>query len=53
MNLQKLLMLALLAAAVSATTAPTLGKVLGFGHSAAYAQDSQGDDDAQGDENGQ
>jgi hypothetical protein len=47
MNLQKLLMLALLAAAVSATTAPTLGKVLGFGgHTVAFAQseDDQGDD---------
>jgi hypothetical protein len=28
-----------------------LGKVLGFGHSAAYAQDSQGDDNNQGDQN--
>jgi hypothetical protein len=48
MNLQKLLMLALLAAAVSATTAPTIGKVLGFGHTAAFAQNSQGDDNNQG-----
>ena len=45
MNVQKLMLLALLAAAVSATTAPTLGKVLGFGHSVAYAgQGDQGDD---------
>jgi hypothetical protein len=52
MNLQKLLMLALLAAAVSATTAPTLGKVLGFGHSVAFAadDDSQGDNDLQGED---
>jgi hypothetical protein len=52
MNLQKLLMLALLAAAVSATTAPTLGKVLGFGHSVAFAanDDSQGDNDGQGED---
>ena len=40
MNLLKLLLIALLGAAVSATTMPTMGKVLGFGHTAAYAQDS-------------
>ena len=51
MNLQKLLLIALLAAAVSATTMPTLGKVLGFGHTVAFAQDSQGDDDDQGEDN--
>jgi hypothetical protein len=52
MNLQKMMLIALLAAAVSATTAPTLGKVLGFGHSAAYAadDDSQGDSNAQGED---
>ena len=38
MNLLKLLLIALLGAAVSATTMPTMGKVLG--HTAAYAQDS-------------
>jgi hypothetical protein len=56
MNLQKMLLIALLAAAVSATTMPTLGKVIGFGHSAAYAQDqggdNQGDDDPGADEGG-
>jgi hypothetical protein len=35
---------------------PTLGKVIGFGHSAAYAQDqggdNQGDDDPGADEGG-
>jgi hypothetical protein len=53
MNIQKLLLIALLAAAVSATTMPTLGKVLGFGHSVAYAHgNGQGqDDDDQGDDN--
>jgi hypothetical protein len=54
MNLQKLLMLALLAAAVSATTAPTISKVLGFGHHtaalAAEDDDSQGDNDLQGED---
>jgi hypothetical protein len=29
---------------------PTIGKVLGFGHTAAYAQNDQGDDNNQGDE---
>jgi len=51
--MQKLLLIALLAAAVSATTMPTIGKVLGFGHAVAYAQndDDQGEnDDAQGDQ---
>jgi hypothetical protein len=48
MNLQKLLFLALLASAISATTAPTISKVLGFGHhTVALAQD----DDNMGDEN--
>jgi hypothetical protein len=54
MNLQKLLMLALLAAAVSATTAPTISKVLGFGHhTAALAadDDAQGDNDDMGEDN--
>jgi hypothetical protein len=51
MNLQKLFLIALLGAAVSATTVPTLSKVIGFGHSAAFAQDSQGDDNGQGDQN--
>ena len=53
MNMQKLLLTALLGAAISAMTTPTIGKVLGFGHSHAYAQsasddDSQGDNDLQG-----
>jgi hypothetical protein len=49
MNLQKLLFLALLASAISATTAPTISKVLGFGHhSVALAADA--DDDNPGDE---
>ena len=49
MNLQKLLFLALLAAAVSATTAPTISKVLGFGHhTVALAADDN--DNNQGDE---
>jgi hypothetical protein len=39
MSLQKMMLIALLAAAVSATTMPTLGMVLGFGHTAAYAGD--------------
>jgi hypothetical protein len=52
MNLQKLMLIALLAAAVSATTMPTLGKVIGFGHTAAFAADdnSQGDSDGQGED---
>jgi hypothetical protein len=52
MNLQKMLLIATLAAAVSVTTMPTLGKVLGFGHTAAYAADdnSQGDSGAQGED---
>jgi hypothetical protein len=52
MNLQKMMLIALLAAAVSATTMPTLGKVIGFGHTAAYAgnDDSQGDNDVQGED---
>jgi hypothetical protein len=49
MNLQKLLLIALLAAAVSATTMPTIGKVLGFGHTAAFAQDEDPGD--QGEDN--
>jgi hypothetical protein len=32
MNLQKLMLIALLGAAVSATTMPTIDKVIGFGH---------------------
>jgi hypothetical protein len=47
MNLQKMFLIALLGAAVSATSVPTLSKVIGFGHSAAFAQDQGGD--AQGD----
>jgi hypothetical protein len=47
--MKKLLLLALLAAAVSATTMPTLGKVLGFSATAAYAQDDNDDD--QGEDN--
>jgi hypothetical protein len=52
MNFQKMMLIALLAAAVSATTMPTLGKVIGFGHTAAYAgnDDSQGDNDLQGED---
>jgi hypothetical protein len=55
MNLQKLLMLALLAAAVSTSTAPTISKVLGFGnHTVALASNDngQGDDDDQGEDGG-
>jgi hypothetical protein len=58
MNLQKLLMLALLAAAVSTSTAPTISKVLGFGHhtvALAGTSDDQGgtgDNDDQGEDGG-
>jgi hypothetical protein len=50
MNLQKMLMLALLAAAVSATTLPTLSKVIGFGHTVAFAADGNQDGDSQGED---
>jgi hypothetical protein len=61
MNLQKMLLIALLVSAVSATTMPTLAKVIGFGHTAAYAagsggQGNQGEDlgeDQDQDQNGQ
>ena len=49
--MKKLLLVALLAAVASATTMPTLGKVLGFSATAAYAGDEQGDDNNQGDDN--
>jgi hypothetical protein len=51
MNLQKLLFLALLASAISATTAPTISKVLGFGHHtvALASEDTEGDE---GEDNG-
>jgi hypothetical protein len=50
MNIQKMLLIALLGAAVSATTMPTLGKVIGFGHAAAYAADADQGNDVQGDD---
>ena len=50
MNLQKMLMLALLAAAVSATTLPTLSKVIGFGYTVAFAADGNQDGDSQGED---
>ena len=47
----KLLLMAFLAV-VSGATAPTITKVLGFGHATAMAQDDQGEDnDDQGDDN--
>jgi hypothetical protein len=46
-----MLMLALSAAAVSSSTAPTLGKVLGFHQTASAACGAEdGNDDDQGDE---
>jgi hypothetical protein len=50
MNLHKMMLIALLAAATSATTMPTLGKVLGFGHTVAYAADGNQDGDSQGED---
>ncbi len=49
--MRKLFWLALLAAIASASTAPYVGKLLGFGPATAHAADSQGDDNSQGDEN--
>ena len=50
--INKLLLFALLAAFVSASTTPTLTKSLGFGTASAYAADdnSQGDSNAQGED---
>jgi hypothetical protein len=55
MNLQKLMLIALLGAAISATTMPTIDKVIGFGHTAAFAADdnAQGDNDNQGEDLGE
>jgi hypothetical protein len=50
--MKKMLLIALLAAFTSVTTAPFVSKVMGFGPGTAYAQDDQGDDnDFQGDDN--
>jgi hypothetical protein len=55
--MKKILLIALMAACVSATSAPILAKVLGFGATAAYAGpflgDQGEDDDAQGDNDNQ
>jgi len=50
--MKKLMLIAFLALFVSATTTPTLTRVLGFasGHAYAADDDSQGDNDLQGED---
>ena len=49
--LKKLMLMLFLSLVMSATAAPIMKSVFGIGSTTAYAQDSQGDDDNQGDEN--
>jgi hypothetical protein len=49
--LKKLMLVLFLSLVMSGTAAPILNSYFGIGSTAAYAQDTQGDDDAQGDEN--
>jgi hypothetical protein len=52
--IKRLFLIALLAAFASAATMPTLGKVLGFSSTAAYAQDEGNNDQGEDlDDNGQ
>ena len=49
-HLKKLMLMLFLSLLMSGTAAPIMKSVFGIGSTTAYAQDSQGEDDNQGDE---